>query len=478
MGSITRKINTFGISFLEDKLFNGDVLPEICRDGMKIPDDEVYGIRPVGKSKCLFRVKSDAFFSSLMSEYEDKVVRYKGGEVKISNESKITTYVKIRSVPFEMPSYVLENVFSHYGKVKYIRENKIGFGYYSFALSGDRTIFMELQKHIPSYISIRGMIFNVLYSGQSRTCKKCGNTGHLIAECSADVSILETLKSTEFPELQKKKDHVPEDVTMESAEKEIAEENCNQKENSEGKSNSDLVDESGKQQQVVSVDVHKTDDLIDLSSDNMTEQADKVMTEVVESNVESSEKRKQQGNDDANFFDDTPVCNENNTEKKEGDETPILVTEKSSPDYSDVDIAQAALPFTLSTPNMQLSNLCGDVNNPSMSVEKYPSGVVGSQSLWSPSPIQQDYEQDACNTSDMCGNDKAQIEMNVHDTSMQDDASDTENTGSWIDIMKKGKAVNTSQNKKGSCSKANKEMMTKSTKRKASPDANSRIKKV
>ena len=528
-------------------MYSGDVLPEICRDGMNIPDDEVYGIRPVGKSKCLFRVKSETLFGSLMSRYDGKVLKYSSGEVKISNESKITTYVKIRSVPFEMPSFVLENVFSHYGKVKHIRENTIGFGHYSFALSGDRTIFIELEKHIPSYVSIRGQMYNVLYNGQPRTCKKCGNTGHFIAECSVDVSTWVALKSTEFPDLTKSKDHVPEPVPMDTKEKKSEGGNRNQNDNNDRKLNSVLVDGSGiaqedvsmevheeiggngiaqeevsvevhkvdgngipeqkvsvevqekadgnrMPQQEVSVDVHKVDGkgmeyqelnveghneaaLIDLNMEDIIGQPDNVMPVVMENNGYLSDENKQQA-DVNSLLNDTPVCSDGTVaENNVGDRNSIPGSVEGFQESDNEDIAQAIMPFSLGTPNMQLINLSGDGKSPLISEADEDIYIASSQGFWPLQSVQQSAELNMNDSSVEMGKIIIQSQLNVDSSSLQDVASGKDSAESGMETKKDGKVVKASKTNQGTDDKEHKEKMIRSTKRKASPGTEYRVKK-
>ena len=89
--------------------------------------------------------------------------------------------VKVYEAPTEMPNTVLIGRLSHYGKVFSFRRDRIADGIYN----GIRTARMRLNLTIPPSILVAGEFVRVWYPTQPKMCRRCGDPGHMVAQCSS-----------------------------------------------------------------------------------------------------------------------------------------------------------------------------------------------------------------------------------------------------------------------------------------------------
>ena len=89
--------------------------------------------------------------------------------------------VKIYEAPTELPDTVLIGRLCHYGKVFSFRRDRIAANIYN----GVRTARMRVHLPIPSTIFVAGEPIRIWYPTQPKTCRRCGDPGHLVAQCSS-----------------------------------------------------------------------------------------------------------------------------------------------------------------------------------------------------------------------------------------------------------------------------------------------------
>ena len=91
--------------------------------------------------------------------------------------------VYVTNIPFGITATEMSTAFSRFGTgfaAKRIKKSFRGFELYT----GDWTItFDKLMAPIPSYVKVRGWWAYVKYDGQESTCRKCGKSGHIAANC-------------------------------------------------------------------------------------------------------------------------------------------------------------------------------------------------------------------------------------------------------------------------------------------------------
>lgn len=212
----------------------------------------VIGYQVMSRNRVIVRLGSRLTYERFVKEYEGKEIQVSDGiTVKIVNMGATYSFVSVRYAPFEMDNSLIETVLSRYGKVHWIRNNQHTYGKANGLLNGIRTAKMEIKANIPSSIWIAGHTVAFMYSGQKRTCYKCGSEEHLLEQCSMEKTLREELndKEVHFPQLGEKTNKEKEDQVENSPEQgneentETATEENN--ENAEGITDGRLDTENG-----------------------------------------------------------------------------------------------------------------------------------------------------------------------------------------------------------------------------------------
>lgn len=111
---------------------------------------------------------------------EKGVVYLNNRAVFLGDADLRTVIVKLYEAPLEMPDTVVIGRLSHYGRVLSFRRD---LGVATRVLNGVRTARMRLSSAIPSSIRIAGEVVFVSYPGQPKTCRRCGEEGHMAQGC-------------------------------------------------------------------------------------------------------------------------------------------------------------------------------------------------------------------------------------------------------------------------------------------------------
>ena len=105
------------------------------------------------------------------------------------------TLVTINWLDIETPDSLVSHVLGHFGKLKSNvqwtkfkkEENESSLaGLLNSILSGERQVWMEIEKPIPSYANIDGRKAKIYHPGQRRTCARCQKTAeHCLGNSNA-----------------------------------------------------------------------------------------------------------------------------------------------------------------------------------------------------------------------------------------------------------------------------------------------------
>ena len=208
MRSFFKRKNSFGILYLgEDKAELDEVFDVLSR--IQIPIRHVYGIQAVGLKRIVVKLNDEEseLFERTMKDYEDRVFSLdkRSVNIKIVNLSTSKIVVSIRNAPFEFPSHTLSDILSDYGQVFNIRSQVYQEGKLAGICNGVKTALMTLKRPIPSSLMYGNLTLLVHYRGQVRTCHKCGQEGHLAAQCKAQLNeAVNRINDADFPELKKR----------------------------------------------------------------------------------------------------------------------------------------------------------------------------------------------------------------------------------------------------------------------------------
>jgi len=91
--------------------------------------------------------------------------------------------VRIANLPPEINGGTIRSVFTQYGEIRDIQEEKWSKSYCYAVANGIWIVEITLKNHIPSQLTIAGHRVLASYDGQPLTCYGCGDTGHVYQVC-------------------------------------------------------------------------------------------------------------------------------------------------------------------------------------------------------------------------------------------------------------------------------------------------------
>lgn len=104
-----------------------------------------------------------------------------GQRVLLADCDNRVQLVKIYNSPNEMPDSVIIGRLSAYGTVLSFRRDLAA----DSIFNGIRTARMRVTKNIPSTVRIAREFIRIWYPGQPKACRRCGDLGHLIKDCTS-----------------------------------------------------------------------------------------------------------------------------------------------------------------------------------------------------------------------------------------------------------------------------------------------------
>lgn len=154
----------------------------------------------IDNGKCVLYIKF--YTKEIYEKQADKIVgkhafkdnKNKTWTISIREVTNIT-YVRILNLPFETEMKLVEDELKEYGEILSSSFEKWNRGYALSVKSGVRGFRMILKKPIPSYIKIfetneapdeadwNVMTAQVIYEGQTRTCRVCKDGSHFARNC-------------------------------------------------------------------------------------------------------------------------------------------------------------------------------------------------------------------------------------------------------------------------------------------------------
>ena len=141
------------------------------------------------KQSVYIKMKGDLTCDELLTNLGGSVpFRHVDGsisKVAISHADLGYRQVRVFNLPLELPNERIRDYLRGYGLVREIVDEVWSTSYRYQVKNGIRCVRMDLNKHIPSYITIGGTRALVTYEGQMKTCSICNANDHFRAECKA-----------------------------------------------------------------------------------------------------------------------------------------------------------------------------------------------------------------------------------------------------------------------------------------------------
>lgn len=107
--------------------------------------------------------------------------------ITISSASIGQRRIRVLRFPFEVTNENIKLELSKYGKIISIEDEYWSQDYAQTSFkykTGNRIVMCILEKHIPSFIVVKGSRGMITYDNQPKTCSYCSGDDHLISTCS------------------------------------------------------------------------------------------------------------------------------------------------------------------------------------------------------------------------------------------------------------------------------------------------------
>ncbi|KAK3728108.1 hypothetical protein QZH41_014265, partial [Actinostola sp. cb2023] len=156
-----------------------DILRQDYIQGLKdygILEKDIYCIQRTA-TRVMVTVKTEAIRKDLI---DSGLIQIAGQQMTIQDAQSSLTFVTIFDAPYELPDDAIKRILRPYGRVK-TQRRQVHRG--TTIETGIRTIRMNIDKPIPSYIRVGNMILGIKYEGQEATCKKCDSPDHKQWQC-------------------------------------------------------------------------------------------------------------------------------------------------------------------------------------------------------------------------------------------------------------------------------------------------------
>ncbi|XP_069953059.1 uncharacterized protein [Cherax quadricarinatus] len=200
-----RRVNTIGIELLRGAITPSSaqiLLPKIIRETYGIQDSELYGVALNGAHRVFVKLLAATVYESVVTRFQDVCFDVTPAvRVRLVDVSRYYTWIKLRNVPFEANEADIRNVFEKYGTVHSAQQGKWIMGAYTGMPEGTFSLKMTLRQPIPSYVYLQDFRTQVmvLYPGQRRTCRICGEYDHIAAACEKNRRVTKPVQEDVAP---------------------------------------------------------------------------------------------------------------------------------------------------------------------------------------------------------------------------------------------------------------------------------------
>lgn len=94
-----------------------------------------------------------------------------------------TVDVRVHDLPLDLPNAKIIDAMREYGEVLTIRD-EVWRNFFAGVPNGVRVVKMKLSKPVPSFITVCELSSLATYTGQTATCRRCGENRHVSKSCA------------------------------------------------------------------------------------------------------------------------------------------------------------------------------------------------------------------------------------------------------------------------------------------------------
>lgn len=174
---------------------------DFIADQLELTASDVTAIQfDLTEGKVYVELRSQEKMREVVRDYDGKfnlICDNKAHNIRLMVEDGGTD-IKLHHLPPRMPAEWIIKHMSHFGNVISINEQKCKSSRFPNASSGVKIVRLQIQRTIPSYISIPGYSTYVTYNNQVHTCRHCGNIMHRGRSCAENRAVLATDQSKQI----------------------------------------------------------------------------------------------------------------------------------------------------------------------------------------------------------------------------------------------------------------------------------------
>ena len=174
----------------EGPVYRAEIVLALEEAGIK--KEDIYGLEAPWKNKYYVVFKS----SQMRHSKIDKAVKIRDAYFHLKlpyppqQARTQKTRVRIYGYPLDESTKNLETVLRQYGSFE-AESTKDLIDWTVDLKSGIKELYMDINKAVPSYITVGRYKVKIGYNGQQQTCKKCHQPGHYGNECTKDINCRE-----------------------------------------------------------------------------------------------------------------------------------------------------------------------------------------------------------------------------------------------------------------------------------------------
>jgi len=161
---------------------------EWIHDNLRLAEEDVQMIQVDGPKRIVYIKFTEEERLKEVLQVTDGLCEYKHDNAEISQVSVEIAgmginKVRLAGLPPEIQEHTVNEHLNKYGETIRLRDEMWAAAYRYKVYNGVRIAEIKLKKHIPSHMSVAGNDIMISYDGQSPTCYRCNETGHLQSEC-------------------------------------------------------------------------------------------------------------------------------------------------------------------------------------------------------------------------------------------------------------------------------------------------------